>query len=82
MVTIACNIRPTIRCSLYYPVHFIIGGISLLSYKQIFIGSENQRIGAWRSGGLEVRMFNKPLMLIEVQMFNVYTSAPITPNPC
>jgi hypothetical protein len=39
-------------------------------------------LGLGEVGEIEAQMFNKPLMLIEVQMLKLSTSAPILPNPC
>jgi hypothetical protein len=44
------------------------------------IGS--QRFAAWRSGGLEVRMFKFSTMFIRIPNVQFSTEAPILPNPC
>lgn len=39
-------------------------------------------LGLGEVGEIEAQMFNKPLMLIEVQMFNLVLLPPCLPNPC
>ena len=47
----------------------------------VFFCGCHQRVGAWRSGELEVQMFKLALMLIEVQMLNLALMPPFCQTP-
>jgi hypothetical protein len=58
----------------------LLQGLCLIFFLLVLITANG--LGLGEVGEIEAQMFNKPLMLIEVQMFKFSTSAPILPNPC